>query len=218
MTEINEQVEEEPVEQVEPDDETDDPDAPDDEPEPSEAFTAPQTAAEGPRDDREVDAVYAKLATKAKNYAKGVTDLEGIDGLPLQVCELCSDAFPGFRWAQPQTDAAIGAVNAFHGTMDLESLNQVEWATRCSSCAGRGWVKTASLVPGNEAIVCRKCQGSGYVVLDQDSGLVKAPESTNGATTTAPLPGVNTDDPRVKELAAQGWTMIPPQNLATVGQ
>ena len=168
------------------------------------------------RDDREVDAVYAKIGTKAKNYAKGVAELDGIDGLPLLVCELCSDAYPGFRWAQPRTDEAVAAVSAFHGTQDLDSLKQADWAKRCESCGGRGWVKTASLVTGNEAIVCRKCNGAGYTVLDSDNRYEVPPAPTNGGTVPAQLPGVNTDDPRVRELAAQGWTMIPPQNLSTV--
>src|SRR5690349_14934340 len=144
MTEVDEQAEEGTETPAEPDEGADGEETEEEAGEPADAPSEPQAAPEGARDDLEVDAVYAKLATKAKNYAKGVTELEGIEGLPLLVCELCSDAYPGFRWAEPRSDAAQGAVEAFHGTMDLESLNQAEWAVRCTSCGGRGWVKTAS--------------------------------------------------------------------------
>lgn len=175
-----------------------------------EAFAAPA----GARDDLEVDAVYAKLATKAKNYAKGVTELDGIENMPLQVCELCSDAYPGFRWAQPRTDEAASAVNAFHGTMELDSLKQAEWAIRCTGCEGRGWVKTSSLVQGNEAIVCRKCNGSGYTVLEQDTGMMKPPESVNGEVVGPAQVGVNPDDPRIQALNAEGFMVVKVPTIA----
>lgn len=167
------------------------------------------------RDDSEIDAVYTKLATKAKNYQKGVAELEGIQGVPLTVCELCGDGYPGLRWQEPRTDEAAAAVNAFHGTMELDSLKQADWAGRCTGCEGRGWVKTASLVMGNEAVICKKCNGSGYQILDQNTGIMQAPQAENGTVEAAPIAGVNPEDPRIKELHQQGYTIIPPMQPVT---
>ena len=191
------------------DDETGE-DTPDEQEQAQEPAEDPGDAQPEARDDHEIDAVYTKLATKAKNYAKGVSELDGLSGIPLAVCELCSDAYPGFRWQEPRTDAAAAALNAFGGMLDLDTLEDADWTDRCSHCAGKGVVKTKGLVNGNIVIECKYCNASGYVVLDQDTGIMKPPAHEQG-THPAAIAGVNPDDPRtIAEAIANGFVVIPP--------
>jgi hypothetical protein len=207
-------VEQEPQEPVEePTEAPQEPSEPEPEPEPEDEPAAPQQPSEGESLEAEKavqDEAYNALAKRAKSYADSIGKvLEGTP-LPLAVCELCSDAYPGMRWAEPQSDAANLALEAFHGSFQLETLEEADWTDRCRSCRGLGWVKTKGLVRGNEAIVCKRCNGAGYVVLDQDSGLMEAPVPSNGDTIPAPIAGVNPDDPEIAGLIARGYTIIPP--------
>jgi hypothetical protein len=193
-----------------PEDEEAGPDTSEDDEEAQETADAPTGGESLDAQKQHQDEAYSAIATKANNYAKAAAVLVQEGNLTLSVCELCNDAYPGFRWDDPQDDAHRAVLEAFYGSQDLESLKAVEWAIRCRGCDGRGFVKTGSLIAGNEAIRCRKCNGAGYEVLDQDTGVVVPPRSDNGETEPAQLEGVNPADPRVRELAEMGYTIIPP--------
>src|SRR5215470_11360078 len=79
------------------------------------------------------DEAYSSLGKRAKSYADSIGKVLSDVALPLSVCELCSDAYPGVRWTEPKTEAATLALEAFHGSFQLETLNDADWTDRCHS-------------------------------------------------------------------------------------
>lgn len=182
------------------------------EPEPS---PEPEPEPEQPSSetDAEIEALYTKLETKAKNYVKGMGELLEDKGVPVALCELCADAFPGIRWSEPRDDmhaAMLGVIGAAGGESPL--LEDAD-ARMCEKCGGYGAVKLPSHVPGNEMRTCRACNGAGYLEALPGSGTLQAPQpvAENGPVET--YAGVPETDPAVVDLRARGFTIIPPMQI-----
>lgn len=192
-----------PLHEPEPDAEPD-PDAePEPEPEPD------QTA-----DDKVDEVVYGKLDTKADNYFKGVRNLLDGASIPVTICELCADAYPGLRWIEPRDDlhkTLLGVIGATEGESPL--LEDPD-AVQCDRCGGLGWTKLPAFVPGNTERVCGKCNGAGWLDTNPASGVLQppVPNAANGSPEL--MPGVPENDPSVVDLRARGFTVIPPMQIA----
>lgn len=163
----------------------------------------------------EFDELYAKLQTKATNYQKGAVALvndaqEGGSEVPLEVCEMCNDAFAGFRWAQPNDELHAQMYAAAGIMLSMENLQADPDAEQCPTCLGNGIVKLPSNVSGNKARTCRRCNGAGYLDRHPESGSLIAAARPTGNGRSEPLPGVPSDDPVIADLAARGYTIVPP--------
>ena len=212
MSEI-EQEQEAPAEELAPDEEeaaAEEEEAAEPEPEAEpEAISEPDE----PRDERDVDPTYAKLETKAKNYVRGVSELLEGSGIPLEVCEMCNDAYPGVRWATPSDDMHA-ALLAMVGAADSASpLLPDPDATLCERCNGFGWNKLPSHVPGNEQRMCRGCNGAGFLDPSPQSGTMVPPTTIAANGEVEPMVGVPENDPSVIDLRARGYTVVPPMRL-----
>jgi len=208
--------ENEPVEPVEPTPDEEEEGA-DDEPEtPFEEPPAPEEVepeAQTPRDDADVDPIYAKLEKKAKNYTNAVAGLLKGGSIPVAGCEMCADCYPGIRWVHAQDDlhkALLSVVGAGDGA---SPLNADPDAQECDRCSGFGWTKLPSKVPGNENRLCRKCNGAGFADPSPESGALQPPEAELAGGPAEPLAGVPIDDPSVVDLRARGFTVIPPMQI-----
>lgn len=194
------------------------PDADPDEDAAEAAATAAEPEQEQPVTDKEIDAVYTKLETRAKNYVKSVSEILYGHEVPVALCELCSDAYPGMRWVVP-ADEQHAAMIAVSGSADVNSpLLDDPDALLCDRCNGFGWTKLPSHVPGNEQRLCRTCNGVGWLDRNPRSGTAQAPvpEPVNGEAEA--MPGVPENDPSVVDLRARGFTVIPPMSIAGAEQ
>lgn len=212
MSEVEPEQEETPAE-PEPEQ-----DVPLEEPEPEDDAAAEQESDPGVEqveapNDAEIEAIYNKLGTKAKNYTKGLGELLDGTGVPVAPCEMCADAFPGVRWLTP-TDETHAMLLAVVGAGGGESPLTIDPdAEICDRCNGWGAVKLPSHVPGNEQRTCRKCNGAGYLDPSPQSGALQAPEPVAVNGPAEPLPGVPENDPSVVDLRARGYTIIPPMQI-----
>ena len=188
---------------------------PEQQPEPAEPEPEPEPEPEQPKSDTEIelDAVYTKLETRAKNYVKSVSEILDGHDVPVALCELCSDAFPGMRWVQPADDAHAAMIAVSGSDAASSPLEDDPDGELCDRCKGWGWTKLPSRVPGNEQRVCRKCNGAGWLDRNPQSGAPQAPtpEPVNGEA--SPLPGVPENDPSVVDLRSRGFTVIPPMQI-----
>jgi hypothetical protein len=190
---------------TEPDEETEDdpePTVPEPEPEPEEA-----------RDDREIEAIYKKLDTRAANYIKSAAEIVGDESVPLEVCEMCKDGYPGLRWAEPQDELHANLLSVVSEQEQGAPLRVDPNAEVCHVCDGFGMVKLPSHVPNNQVRVCRACNGAGYRELNPQSGTPQAPEAQPQNGATEQMPGVPLDDPVIADLIARNYTIIPPMTF-----
>lgn len=201
---------------TEPDTDTDvpfeEPDEPDEQPQVDD--DPDQTEGPDARDDADVDPVYSKLETKAKNYTKALADLLDGSGIPVAGCEMCADCYPGLRWqvaADELHSTLLAVVGAASGESPLEDDPD---AKLCDRCNGFGHTKLPSHVPGNDTRLCRQCNGAGWLDRSPQSGTLQAPtpEPVNGSGDV--LPGVPVDDASVIDLRSRGFTVIPPVGIA----
>lgn len=202
----------EPTEPTEPETPTEEPDIPLEDPEPD--LPAEPTEPTGARDDAEIDAVYTKLETRAKNYVKSASEIIGDAGVPVTSCEMCADCYPGLRWLEAQDELHATLLSVVGAASGGSPLNDDPDALLCDRCNGFGHTKLPSHVPGNDTRLCRQCNGAGWLDRNRQSGAPQAPtpEPVNGDT--APLPGVPEDDPSVVDLRSRGFTVIPPMRIS----
>src|SRR5690349_13671700 len=91
--------------QTEPEQPPTEPEIPLEEPAPAEP-AEPEPPAEptseppGAHDDRDIEAIYGRLDARAANYIKSASEIVGDVGVPLDVCEMGQDAYPGLRWRE----------------------------------------------------------------------------------------------------------------------
>src|SRR4051812_23777949 len=164
MSDLETETPAEPTEPVEQPQVDDDPDQDEGADEPEQPFEQPDEP-QPPRDDREIEALYTRLETKAKNYTKGIGELLTNSGVPVTPCELCYDCYPGIRWLEPRTETSQQMVMVAVGSAGIDDLNDDPDAELCEKCGGYGAVKLPSHVAGNMARTCRGCNGAGYVEL-----------------------------------------------------
>src|SRR5690242_3437002 len=101
----------------EPEQETPEPQETPETPEPQETEVEPALAPEAPvtpaepdepeaqaRDDHEIEVLYTRLETRAKNYVKSISEILDGSGVPVTICEMCADAYPGVRWVEPRDE------------------------------------------------------------------------------------------------------------------
>ena len=192
------------------------PEEADEEPEADEQPAEEAPPAAQSEDEREIEALYTRLETKAKNYVKGMGDMIEGTGIPVALCEMCADAYPGIRWTEPrdQTHAALlSIVGAAGGQSPLLPDPDAEI---CERCGGYGANALPAHVPGNEMRGCKACNGAGWLERPPGGSQFQAPvpAATNGSTEA--LPGVPETDPSVVDLRSRGFTVIPPIPLGTV--
>jgi hypothetical protein len=211
MSEPEQEPQAEPETEPETPDETPDT-APEPEPEAPEAPAAPAMEA---RDEREVEVIYNKLETRAKNYVKSVGEILEGAGVPVTMCELCADAYPGIRWIEPQDQMHAALVAAVTEISEGAPLKDDPNAQLCAVCDGFGVVKLPSRVNGNQMRTCKSCNGAGFREVNPQSGAMElaavAPENGEAVVYS----GVPLDDPSVVDLRSRGFTVIPPMQPVT---
>lgn len=192
---------------------------PEPEEEPAEATTeaAPALAVRAAASEQEEE-TYRKLDTKADNYFKGLRGLLENSQIPLQLCELCANAYPGVRWTEPQDDPTRAMLGIIGATASGSPLLDDPDAQVCDRCGGFGWTKLPAHVPGNTERKCKRCNGAGWLDTSQASGALVAPEPAAENGSPEPLAGIPETDPAVVELRARGFTIIPPMQIAGAEQ
>jgi hypothetical protein len=180
----------------------------------------PETPAEEPAPpepegltEKQMEATRKKLDAENTRHRSRISDLIGEEALMLEPCPLCNGFADGYRFPVVPPDDVIEATRVAIGMPDLSNYQPAKNAHQCSDCAGLGVVLSGSLVPENAAITCKNCNGSGYVVVPGEGMASVAPSLTNGAQLQELPPGVNPDDPAVKELRARGYSVFPPVQL-----
>jgi len=156
----------------------------------------------------EQEAAYHALDRKADSYLKGVVKISNDAGLPFAQCELCSDAYPGVRWLEPQNDQARTMLAVIGATGGDSPLNDDPDARLCERCNGYGWTRLPSHVPNNTERMCRACNGTGWLDLHPQSGAPQAPTAQTGNGGAEPEAGVPLDDPAVVDLKARGFMVM----------
>lgn len=188
--------------------EADNEEQPDEQPEPPEA-EAPEGMTE-----KQLEASRKKLDAENARHRARISDLIGEEAVHLIPCELCNGFADGYRFDVQPPDFVVDAVRVAIGLPDLSNFQQAKHAHQCPDCAGLGVVLSGSQVPENAAITCLGCNGSGYQVAQTGTGELQAPTFGNGHATQELPPGINPDDPAVKELRARGFTVFPPVQIA----
>lgn len=163
--------------------------------------------------DKEMEASRKKLEAEDTRHRNRISEIMGEEAQFLEPCPLCSHFVAGLIFPQVPSEEIVAATRVAIGMPDLSNYQPAKHAHKCPDCEGLGVVLSGSLVQGNVAIECNTCHASGYVVVQQGTGELVAPTPgpTNGVT--EPFPGVNPDDPAVKELRARGFTVIPPMQV-----
>jgi hypothetical protein len=195
-----------PAEPVEPDSEPDEEDAElEPEPEPE-----PEPELDEPRDEVEAEAIYKRLDTRGANYVKSIGEILQGSGVPVVICEMCADAYPGIRWEKPGDELHAKLVEVVVEAEQGAPLKDDPNTETCAACDGFGIVKLPSHVPENQMRMCRACNGAGYRELNPQSGTPQAPEPTTENGTHDAHPGVPTDDPILADYVARGYYIVPP--------
>jgi hypothetical protein len=188
------------------------------EPEPTEPEPEPEPEPgpepEGARDDREIEAIYKRLDTRAANYIKSAAEIVADESVPLQVCEMCKDGYPGLRWAEPQDELHANLLHVVSENEQGAPLKVDPNAEVCHVCDGFGMVKIPSHVPNNQVRSCRACNGAGYRELNPQSGSPEPPRVSAPNGEVEPMPGVPLDDPVLADYMARGYTVIPPMTFS----
>src|SRR6185437_3758517 len=184
------------------------------EPEPAPTEPAPEPEPEpaepAARDDRDIEAIYKRLDTRGANYIKSASEIVAGESVPLTLCEMCADAYPGLRWQQAQDELharLIEVVTEIEQGAPLKDDPNVEV---CHTCDGFGFTRLPSHVPGKQMRTCPACNGVGYRELNPQSGSLEAPAPAAPNGNSVPMPNVPLDDPRVLSLRAEGYTIMPP--------
>jgi len=211
----------------EPEQETPEPQEPGETPEPGETEVEPEPEPEAPvtptepdeqepqaRDDHEIEVLYTRLETRAKNYVKSISEILDGSGVPVTICEMCADAYPGVRWVEPRDELHAALTNVAEESGRGAPLREDADAEECPKCGGWGVVKLPSHVPGNEHRTCTRCFGAGYLVPHPGSGTHVAPAADAPNGPAEPIAGVPLDDPAVADLVARGYTVVPPMQIA----
>jgi hypothetical protein len=200
---------EQELEQTETPDETPDtPDAPDDdeqaeddeqndEPEPE---SVPEPEQRGITEEQYERA--AKDSEKAWNrYATGVVGRFGAYAENLIECPLCTAEHKGFvdtQFAGRIPDEITRGIMLYLGLQREKDYKQSSQHSTCSECDGDGKVKTGSKVPGNEAIRCPVCKGTGF------AGPQEATVTANGHATPESVAEVQ-DGPPDDQVERDNW-------------
>lgn len=208
QVESDEEPEEQPVEEeAEPEDE-----------EHAEEDVAP--AEQAVKSDKEIEAFWKGMEKYRSENADRVAKRAGDEAVDLWPCPCCGDRIPGFVWnpaeVAPDPDH-MAAIRDYIGMPNLDQFEQAPDATGCPDCKSRGWVKTGSDVENFTLKQCSRCAGKGYI----GTGITVLPETgfaANGATDPAPaaaaLP-VETDlPPELQQYRDQGWMVVPPFSAA----
>ena len=141
-------------------------------------------------------------------HEKAVARIMGEDFRFVAACPTCQ-AF-GFIWPPPPEERP--------------EYREHSITKRCATCGGLGDVKTGSLRAGNELIRCADCKGYGY----QPNPATAPATFTDAPATPAPSGGAElapagaspapetpvSEDPRVAELRAAGFIVMPPVQQA----
>ena len=171
-----------------------------------------------PENETQLDAVYVKLERRAANYVKSISEILDGHDVPVHICEMCADAFPGVRWVQPADEAHAAMIAVSGSDADGSPLEDDPDAIICDRCKGWGWTKLPARVPGNEQRLCRQCNGAGWLDTNPQSGARQAPTPAPDNGTAEVLPGVPEDDPSVVDLRARGFTVIPPMQIGAAAE
>jgi len=209
MSEQEQEQTQEPVAPVEPVEPATEPEAPVE----PEAPAEPEVPAEQPKQSatpEQIEAIYKRLDTRAANYVKSASEIIGDEGVPLTICEMCRDSYPGLRWSEPQDELHAKLLSIVTEMEIGAPLKTDPNAQTCETCDGFGVVKLPTHVAGKQTRVCLACNGVGYREKNPQSGALQpptpAPSNGNGDV----LPGLPVDDPRVISLKAEGYTVMPP--------
>ena len=202
---------------------TPEPDVPLEEPEPdvtpeAEPEAEPEPTAPPGETDTEIEALYGKLETKAKNYTKALADLLEGSNLPVAGCEMCADCYPGIRWIEAQDETHATLLSVVGAAGGASPLRDDPDALLCERCYGFGWTKLPSHVPGNTTRVCKTCNGAGWLDQHPESGAPVAPATAPANGGAEVLPGVPETEDWVVQARARGFTIIPPMQIAGAEQ
>lgn len=195
---------------------------PEPEPEPTEPQEPPQEPQEPPavpESEARIEQISGQLEKLNKHVAKRLGEILGDDAPFFETCEICSFSnTPGMRPSGPLPAEVQGAVYQALGQASPDEYVEDTHSQVCSECNGFGEVATGSKVGGQAHLSCVNCTGLGWVPTDdarrsrygtapngvQPQALESAGGNAPQATPPAEL------DPRVRELQAEGYAVIPP--------
>ena len=156
-----------PAPDADPPDEN--PDAePEPEVEPIEPPSEPPAEAPAPTglSPKEREAQQKKLDAEAKRHTERITALLGDEAEDVTECPFCDPQLQGYFYdsqlATPRSEMQAAMIDALKRPLQVEYV-QAENISQCNHCKGLGKVLTGSLVPRNESVACRGCNGFGYL-------------------------------------------------------
>lgn len=104
-----------------------------------------------------------QLDAEAIRHNKRVQEIMGDDSAFLVQCELCPPNLAGWRFDSAPSEDVTARVRVVIGLPDLENYRPSATEHRCDDCGGLGRVRSGSLIPAHEALLCDACHGKGYV-------------------------------------------------------
>lgn len=223
------ELENEPVEQAEPEAEQVEPDEELEE-QPVEEEAEPEDEEHAEEDvqpeqpagmtESEIKQAQKKLDDLRKHVAKRMGDILGDDATIYTPCVICGETTPGWMLPPqlaPPDPETVATLRVYIGMPNLDQFEQAPDATGCPDCKAMGWVKTGSTVENFTVKQCSRCAGKGYI----GTGITVLPETgfaANGATDPAPVaaaPPLETDlPPELEAYRQQGWMIVAPFSAA----
>ena len=168
-------------------------------------------------DEKALAKIAKQLDGEGERHAKRLREILG-DGMEDYIpCPTCFDEPAGLiidPEVKPLDDGQRERMLQVLGLNKWAEMSTAEWARQCSTCLGHGAVKTGSYVHQRETVECMDCGGYGYINTRKQSS-VTALHSPEGEIVTGPTVFENADpDPRVDALRRDGFTVIPPIQVA----
>lgn len=128
---------------------------------------------------KQIEAMFKKLDSEADRHTKRVQELTGDSFADLLPCPRCHPSIPGFCGPPPPEGLPaeqIAAVDISMGRGGAAEYQMAPWAEMCATCAGLGSVLSGALTEHGRLIVCKACNGAGWV--DKREPVQQQPQET----------------------------------------
>ena len=114
----------------------------------------------------EMEKRFGKIASAFKTYTNRVGTILEEQATEITECPLCAGTVPGFvviEGAGRVDETTKSAVQTYLGVVQEADYAYDPEYRQCDRCKGRGQVRTHSEVPQWKLLVCKACQGRGYI-------------------------------------------------------
>jgi len=150
------------------------------------AGESPETEDVPPSSETTMEQRSKQLAAAHKSFTTRIATVMEEDANALQPCPLCWPMTQGFVWpGMPVEEDRKLAVKMVMGELGADQYEEDPAREQCPQCKGRGMLKTGSLVQGQDALNCRRCNGHGFVDVPNAG---TAPNGDASAIWTTPPP------------------------------